>query len=313
MKKRIFFILIIKLIFTNNIYSAFKDGNTISARVSGLGGAFTAIADDTASQMYNTAGLSSILNKSVLITYSKMFLGLDQVDISYLYFAASMPIVNIGTIGVGFNNFSTSDLYNENTFIVSYAVNINKFIKISGPEIYTGINFKYFYNSFTMDERSLIDPVFSTQTSSGNMGIDSGILIKKFINFLPELNAGIFIKNLNYPDIGIYSRDLIPAEYRFGLAYLFPYLTKTGDSLKTDIDFIYRNNIFNFAFGLEFSFLKDMLLLRTGINSDEFDFGAGTSYKINSTMKINFNYTFTYTFNISGDLGSHKISIYFYF
>src|SRR5690349_1375244 len=98
-------------------WAAFQDINW-GARPVGLGGAFTAIADDTNASLYNPAGLVQVQWNEISASYSRLFGGLtlysgqDQVHLDQSYLAyVSRPIPRVGSIGISWSNFNTTHLY----------------------------------------------------------------------------------------------------------------------------------------------------------------------------------------------------------
>lgn len=307
MKKQVILLIFI-IVCALELEAAFKDGNNYSARVSGMGGAFTAIADDASAPMYNTAGLG--FNKGIksIITYSRPFMGLDQVDLSYSYLSLIFPMEDIGIIGVGYNNFIASDLYNEYTVLLSYGLDVNQMIPLKTLEIFWGVNVKYLYHGYTLDQRSIIDPVFSSGKGKGNVGFDTGVLLRRFSNRLKNLNIGIFVKNINQPDVGLSSEDTVSQEYRLGFSY---YFEKNMGKIKfvPAVDLVYRNEDLNIMGGIETLLFKKLLIIRTGGNFNEISFGLGTFYQLKKIMDFSFNYAFLYPMGIEGGYGSHQISL----
>jgi hypothetical protein len=69
----------------------------VSARSMGMGGAFTAIADDVSAVYYNPAGLTSLLGTEVMMTYVDMPAG-----VQFGALAAGMPLESVGgVLGIG--------------------------------------------------------------------------------------------------------------------------------------------------------------------------------------------------------------------
>src|SRR3989344_319423 len=79
------------LALTAGAQGAFVDP-TWSARVAGLGGAYTALSDDAAGIFYNPAGGVGMMRKEILLSYSKLLTGLETVNISLGQVAYAHPI-----------------------------------------------------------------------------------------------------------------------------------------------------------------------------------------------------------------------------
>src|SRR3984893_2886887 len=103
------------------------------ARPVGMGGAFTAIADDSNAPLYNPAGLVQVQWNEVSAMYARLFSGLtlysgdDQVHLDQSYLAYVSKPSRCGSFGLSWANFNTTHLYREDTVAVSYARNVGDF------------------------------------------------------------------------------------------------------------------------------------------------------------------------------------------
>lgn len=69
----------------------------VSARSMGMGGAFTAVANDVSAVYYNPAGLTSLLGTEVMATYIDM-----PADVQYGFVAVGLPLESVGgVLGIG--------------------------------------------------------------------------------------------------------------------------------------------------------------------------------------------------------------------
>lgn len=69
----------------------------VSARSMGMGGAFTAVANDVSAVYYNPAGLTALLGTEVMMTYIDM-----PADVQYGFVAVGLPLESIGgVLGIG--------------------------------------------------------------------------------------------------------------------------------------------------------------------------------------------------------------------
>lgn len=75
------------------------------ARPTGLGEAYTGVADDVNSIYWNTAGLSTLKKNEFVAMRAELFQGLQ-----YNFFAFAYPTKRIGTFAVGLNNLSISEI-----------------------------------------------------------------------------------------------------------------------------------------------------------------------------------------------------------
>src|ERR1700681_3484963 len=105
--------------------AAFLDTG-FGARPVGMGGAFTAIADDSNAPLYNPAGLVQVQWNEMSAMYSRLFSGLtlysgntptggDTVHLDQSYLAYVSKPSRFGSFGLSWANFNTSSLYREDT------------------------------------------------------------------------------------------------------------------------------------------------------------------------------------------------------
>ncbi len=121
--------LLIIIFYSLYCYAAFKDTGW-SARSAGMGGAYTAVSDDSGGILYNPAGIVQAENYELNFMYAKLFTGLDAVDLGLNYGAFIIPTKIMGTFGLNWANFIAADLYREDTVTITYARNLNELINL---------------------------------------------------------------------------------------------------------------------------------------------------------------------------------------
>lgn len=294
--------------------AAFKDMGW-SARSAGMGGAFTAVSDDSSGILYNPAGLTQAKRAEVNLMHAKLFAGLDEVDLGLSYGALLFPTKNMGTFAANWANFSSINQYREDTVSIAYAGSLNALIKRLVPEISFGINIKYLSHSYTLDERTRPDPVFADGSSKASMALDCGIWSRPIPNWCSGLSAGLVFKNINHVDIGLKTKDIVPMELRYGLAYKINKYWGIRNIL-TSFDYVYRDQEWgsdedkmNLHFGMEAWVFNEILGFRLGGNYNELTsgFSVGSPEKFNLNLKL--DYAFLWPMKISETLGTHRISL----
>jgi len=96
--------------FLKRAHSAFEDVGT-GARAVALGGAYTALGNDTWSLMYNPAGLARLEHLEIISEYSQLFSRLtDGSDLSQYFMGAGIPMKSFGTIALGCKEFGLKDI-----------------------------------------------------------------------------------------------------------------------------------------------------------------------------------------------------------
>ena len=202
------------------------------ARSIGLGGAFTAIADDATATVWNPAGLGSAPDLS--LNFSTQQLDLDR---SHNFIALTKALGSAGSIGLAFTNAGVSGIqqydnnenyggefdYSANAYSLSYGIGIGNF-------------------SFGLTGRMLADNfgLESIENQSGFGGVDVGLMghalhIDVGEEQVPTFHYGVVAKYLG-ASIG---DDIVPMVLNLGLAYN-----------------LYMGNIVTFAADLEQEFVN---------------------------------------------------------
>jgi hypothetical protein len=245
------------LVFTVAILSLFSsfllaDQGTTSAvflkleqgvRPIGMGGAYTAAADDVNSVMWNPAGLARVPDIQITFMHTIWF-----ASIFYDYLAACYPAGEIGTFGIGL-------VYVNSGPITSWDNVGNQGASFTASDL--GINLAY--GTKINKELSLgatIKLFNETIASSGAFGfaIDLGGLYKLPVK---DFTLGVDVENLG-PNFG------------FGEAFMLPIMAKVGVSytgvknLLLDLDYIQPIETRGIlAVGMEYWY-KDVVCLRMG-------------------------------------------------
>ncbi|MFH1380503.1 MAG: hypothetical protein ABII23_09525 [bacterium] len=116
MKKAGLFIL---LFFVHNLFAAFEDKKP-GARPAGMGGAFTASADDANALYYNPGGLGFIRDLSAVFSHTDLF---SLRDLRYDSAGSIIPITSKITAGIGYSQFGP-DMYRETQLTAGCGVKI---------------------------------------------------------------------------------------------------------------------------------------------------------------------------------------------
>lgn len=296
------------------VYGAFKDTGW-GVRPAGMGGAFIGIADDANAGLWNPAGLGQISKREGTFMYAKPFAGLPGVNLGLATLGFVYPIVGIGVAGFNWANFNSAGEYQENTCLLSYALDIRPYITSkSKMKIYTGLNLKLLDHRYTVSEeekethRQQGDLTFEEETSASAFSLDIGFLIKP----IPRLALGLSGKNLLPADVGLAEEDKIPLEAGVGLGYKF-LLPKI--ELNSGLDFSYRaqtwgefKNKANIRFGSEAWLLGQRLAIRGGGNLNELTAGASYNHMIKKFF-FQVDYAFIFSLKIPDNYGTHRIGM----
>lgn len=304
-EKIIIFVFIFKLQFiTSNLHSAFREIN-FTPRSSALSGAFCAVSDDASAVIYNSAGIGQIKKYELNFSYTKLFAGLEDVNISLNYGSIVLPLGWF--VGAITYNELLEDSYNERMIILTFSKEVTSFLnKIYDFDIktFSGINLKYLRNQFVLDQRTINDPVFTSGSSKDNYTLDLGFLFVK-----DNLSAGISGKNLTQPDTGLTNKENLPVELRLGLGYKFLNSRLSVDVSYREQQWGKMEDKINVHLGIENELFKDVLNIVAGVNMTEF--GCGFLFKIPARTKFEsyVNFSFNYPFYLINFSGNYRVGL----
>ncbi|MFH1540747.1 MAG: type IX secretion system membrane protein PorP/SprF [Elusimicrobiota bacterium] len=293
-----------------HLFAAFDELN-IGARPQGLGGAFTAIADDVNALFYNPAGISNLKKSEITSSYGRLFIGLDDnsaVGSSFIGYAR--PTLKYGTSGISLYNLSLSNLYSETTIGLSHAYQFDEYlsagitVKNLSKKFGSDPYIEYAVNQ-TGDETRLEkegiagDPVFDKTKKSSVITADMGLLY----SYSKNISLGVSVKNITQPNIGLTSKDKISAVYRSGVCY------KTNDYLLS-FEMMNKDTDINILTGAEKWFPQKNITVRSGLllgSRRLRTISCGFSYKFDN---LSFDYAFLWSLSgIKDTIGVHKIAL----
>ncbi|MBN1898194.1 MAG: tetratricopeptide repeat protein [Spirochaetes bacterium] len=177
---------------------------------SGMGGAFTAIADDGNAPFYNPAGLPRINKKLLTLNYQNSFIG--SANFIYLSYVG---IIKENKQGLGFSfiwdgiadlpSYTTEQKSGPSYSFTQIQAGISYGLRLL-PRFYTGISGKFFYYNIAT-------------YSANNFDSDIGL----FYNLLRNVNIGILFQNFLPLSYRLYSKEeSIPFTVRSGIAFQIP-------------------------------------------------------------------------------------------
>jgi len=294
--KRISILLLALVSSGTSLYAQFEDTGA-GARPSGMGNAFTALANDVHGIYYNPAGLGALTRAEFTSEYARLYWKLDDgSNLGDSLIAYVHPLGKWGTAGVGYSGLALSGDYNENTFILSYG-------RRFGIQALGGLNIKLLHQNFSLDEYTQDDPVFSSRTSMTKLSFDMGTLFD--INH--ALCFGLVLTDINQPDFLFYETDSsetgrVSRGLKAGIAY-------REESVNIAVDAGLKGNNLKFYTGMEKWFYEYNFALRSGLGLGTNGFrnlSMGASYKFKSSQV---DYTFIAPLSIGGTAGTHRFSL----
>lgn len=174
------------------------------ARAIGMGGAFTAVADDATAVMLNPAGLPNVIDLSLTLYTSKM-----SHDRKHNFIGFAKKLDKSGTLGLAWVNAGVSDIssyddagnigerfnFSQNALVASYGY--------ATKDVSFGGGLKILLEGFDME---------GSEGKTGFGGIDLGVLKYSFEN---TVSYGLAIKNLG----GKIGEGTVPMTIDLGVAY----------------------------------------------------------------------------------------------
>jgi len=198
-----------------------KGGVTgVGARAMGMGGAFTAVGDDTSAVWWNPAGLGQLTRAELSGMYSNVLGG----EAFYLFTSAAFPVFQEGIMAVSWErkDFSQSDSQMKEDVYYAYFGSA----MTEDRTFFAGVNVKFFNAT---SKYSLV--------GGNGLGLDWGVLYRlplqkygkevRFAASAQDLSTEIHEKN------GVL--ETVPSAIRFGAAYQFERwisLALDGENLK---------------------------------------------------------------------------------
>ena len=255
------FILLFLLTFLHTSFAGLFDDRYPNARTTAMGGAGVAVANDVWSAYYNPAGLSQVEDIYAATSYLRLF------NVSFLtnfFGAATYPLPGkYGTISTTFQyfgvNYLDNNLSGEYTFGVSHGFYLLK-------DIHTSLAFGYNLKGYHWKLGESLE--FGNLGSSTTLGIDVGFMASIY----SRTYLGVYIFNINQPQVGADTKHDLPQRIVVGMAY------KPYDGVTTSIDFNRTIGVGKMQVlgGAEFNIIKTVdLRFGATMNPNRFSTGIG--------------------------------------
>ncbi len=298
--------------------AAFEDV-AAAARVAGMGNAFVGMADDVSALFYNPAGISRIRCGELGACYVQLHPGLTyDSSLSDGIIMYAQPLKgDLGAVGAGYTERRISDLYGERTAMITYGREFKRAQPFS-----IGVSMKYRYKYYKAEydttDPSQLDPVFQNGISAQGVSVDIGGLCR----FTDDISLGVFLGDVNQPDISLERNDPVPFNLKCGVSFRLG----SNKDYVMNADCSYRDGDFKFGLGIE-NWLQvranevelDGMWARTdtigwragfGFGTNNFKaVSAGASYRFGGS-DLQVDYAFIYPLgSIKNTWGTHCVSL----
>ena len=286
--------------------AAFED-TYWGVRALGMGGAFTAVANDANAPLYNIAGIANCVQKEVTLMGSRLFAGLEGVEISSNYLGAVYPISEEwGAVSFAWSSLGVPALARYDTFNLGYARKLNDLINIDTDivNLSAGLNIKYLREEINFEDDE------DLSSNKGAVTGDIGLLA----TFENGLRVGFSSKYLLPADIGYVEKDNVSNMNVLGIGYfseLLPFVKIP--TFTADLDIIFVDGETKFRLGVESYVLDDKLAIRLGGREEAFDIGFGYEFTFLNDSTLIIDYALELPFEVEESYGSHFISLSFRF
>jgi hypothetical protein len=306
MKKVLAILISIGVIGVSNAYALFNS-TYWGVRPLGMGGAFTAVADDANAPLYNVAGTAQLEKAEVVAMSAKLFTGLDGFDMGTNYIGAVYPISKeYGSVSLAWSHFGDTGIRSEDLVNIGYARTLNDLNIWEKMDLSVGIALKYIRQEVNFGHSAS----GGGRESKSGTTMDIGILAR----FENGIRVGFSSKYMTRPDVGYFGEDKVPAMNVIGAAYYreelpivrIPKFTIAADyEMRSGDDDLLK-------IGMESKVIDGTLALRIGGWKEQINFGTGYEIKFGEYALI-IDYAFGLPLEVQESTGSHFLSLIFRF
>lgn len=265
----------------------------VTGQSAALGYSSVTRAKDPAALFANPALAARMGGAEAYFTYANHFAGLEGAAALNTGFMAGGVPYKGGSILAGVGTFDAGGLLQERTVSVGYARGFGR--------LQLGVAAKHLSHSYRVDGDSLAqsDPVFRSGKSAGALAVDAGAAYE----FSESVLAGVSVRNLNSPDVGLAAIDRVPRMLQGGAAVKIADGWRLFADVSHQDDGEFRRLIP--AGGVEKSFYADAVAFRVGASATELTGGVGVRYG-----RLEFDYALVLRRSlVSDNFGSHTIGL----
>jgi hypothetical protein len=228
-------------------YAIFED-NESGVRAEGMGGSFTALADDISAVDFNPAGLAQVRERELQVFYKLLYGGVG-VNLHTIQAGAGVPAGRFGTVAFRLQE-------------TGFEFQSQRSLKLAhGFQLAEGLMFGYGINGYNLYQQDF--------GSGFALGLDLSLLAR----FARFWSAGFYAHNLNMSKIG---NSELPRLLVLGLGF------SPRPGIQSALQVVKEPGMrTRFCFGQEFEVVPEYLILRAGVQTEpvRFSFGLGTGFR----------------------------------
>ena len=300
--------------FSVQTHAAFEDG-FIGARAFAMGGAFTAIGNESDGLLVNPASIANLEHQpksrqfaqQLSATTARLYVGLsDEASITQnlVSYAYSRPTQ--GALGFLWKRLDAGELYAENYLLVgiskSYALGVTEQRRISLGSAFKLLNWD------TAPTIGADGSVLEDLPGRSRFALDVGMIFHPS----PNIPIALSLQNLNTPSIASINSSVaesLPLQVMLGIGIVV-------NSSTWGMDLVFRESEVDVKVGIESQFYQERLALRGGFRLENLAWGTnltlGGGYRPFKNLRIDYGFLFPVG-GIRGTSGSHRFSIVYDF
>ena len=295
-------------------YAAFEDG-FIGARAFAMGGAFTAIGEESDGLLVNPASIANLRHhpesqqsaQQLSATMARLHVGLsDETSITQnlISYAYSRP--TRGALGLFWKRLNVGELYSENYLLVGLSKSYD-----FGPKEERRISLGGAVKLLNWDTGPTIGAdgtVVEDLPGRSRLAFDVGMIFRPS----PNIPIALSLQNLNTPNItstSSISTENLPLQVMLGMGIV-------AKNLTWGMDLVFRESEVDIKVGIESQFYDESLVLRGGFRLENLAWGTnltlGGGYRPFRSLRIDYGFLFPIG-GIRDTTGSHRFSIVYDF
>ena len=295
-------------------HAAFEDG-FIGARAFAMGGAFSAIGEESDGLLVNPASIANLTHQTesrqsaqqLSATMARLHLGLsDKTSITQnlISYAYSRPAQ--GALGLLWKRLNVGELYSENYLLVGMSKSYNFGAK-EKRRVSLGGAIKLL-NWDTAPTIGADGAVVEDLPGRSRFAFDVGMIFRPS----PNIPIALSLQNLNTPNIASASStatENLPLQVMLGMGIV-------AENSTWGMDLVFRESEVDVKVGIESQFYDESLSLRGGFRLENLAWGTnltlGGGYRPFRSLRIDYGFLFPIG-GIRGTAGSHRFSIVYDF